>query len=101
MVEINLTQKALADIEAIAQYLSEYSPSYAARFVEEVLKRADLLTLFPEMGRVLPEIDEREVRELIYQRYRIIYHIISENRIDIITVQHTSKDLKRYLFDEP
>jgi toxin ParE1/3/4 len=100
MVEVNLTHKALADIEAIAQYLSEYSPSYASRFVVEITKRAELLRSFPEIGRVLPEIDEIEVRELIYQHYRIVYHIINENRIDIITIQHSSRDIKRHLSNE-
>jgi toxin ParE1/3/4 len=100
MVEVNLTHKALADIEAIAQYLSEYSPSYASRFVVEITKRAELLRSFPEMGRVLPEIDEPEVRELIYQHYRIVYHIVSESRVDIITIQHSSRDIKRHLSDD-
>ncbi len=100
MVEVNLTHKALADIEAIAQYLSEYSPSYASRFVVEITKRAELLRSFPEMGRVLPEIDETEVRELIYQHYRMVYHIISEIHVDIITIKHSSRDIKRHLSDE-
>ena len=45
------------------------------------------------MGHQVPEAKERDdIRELIYQGYRIIY-LVSQNQVDIVSVLHGSKDL--------
>ena len=47
------------------------------------------------MGRLVPEAEDRDdIRELIYQGYRIIYLLTSE-RAEIITVVHGSMDLSK------
>jgi hypothetical protein len=40
--------------------------------------KVDQLRGNPEIGRIVPEINERQFRELIYGDYRIIYHIGSK-----------------------
>jgi plasmid stabilization system protein ParE len=39
----------------------------------------------PEIGRIVPEINQADIRELIFKHYRIEYKIKSQ-RIDILTV---------------
>ena len=34
-----------------------------------------MLTLFPESGRIVPEYDRRDLRELLFQNYRIVYRV--------------------------
>ena len=47
------------------------------------------------MGRRVPENrGEDEIRELLFQNYRIIYRVVPD-RIEIITVLHGSRDLTR------
>jgi toxin ParE1/3/4 len=46
------------------------------------------------MGRVVPEISIEFICEIFAKNYRIIDMIVSENEIDILTVHHTSKELK-------
>ncbi|MGD8595151.1 MAG: type II toxin-antitoxin system RelE/ParE family toxin [Gammaproteobacteria bacterium] len=46
------------------------------------------------MGRHVPEAERQDVRELLYKDYRIIYRIKPE-QVDILTVIHGSRDLKR------
>ena len=53
----------------------------------------DRLEQFPLSGRSVPEADNEAVREVIFQRYRIIYWIVSDARIDIIGLVHSSRDL--------
>ena len=43
--------------------------------------------MFPESGRIVPELNRRDVREVLHKRYRVIYKI-KENRIEILTVRH-------------
>jgi len=44
------------------------------------------------MGRPVPEADRDDVRELIYQGYRIIYRTLP-GRIQVVTVIHGSRNL--------
>ena len=52
------------------------------------------LAEFPKIGRPVPEAEDRDdVRELIYQSYRIIY-LTRPERIFIVTIIHGSQDLE-------
>ena len=44
------------------------------------------------MGRVVPEAQLEDIREILYRTYRIIYRIIGE-RVEVIAVIHGSRDL--------
>ena len=47
----------------------------------------------PQLGRLVPEAEEREdVRELIFQSYRVIY-LVETEQVSILTVIHGSRDL--------
>ena len=67
--------------------------NYARRFTERVIASIEKLKEFPKIGRPVPEAEGREdVRELIYQGYRIIY-LTQPDRVFIVTVVHGSRDL--------
>lgn len=92
-MRVNWTEPALEDLEAIKAYIAKDSSFYARQFIERIFDAATKLKTFPEIGRRVPEAGERaDVRELIFQGYRIIYLIQPEN-ITIITVIHGSRDL--------
>ena len=44
------------------------------------------------MGRIVIEADDEAIRELIYQKYRIMYRVENE-RILILAIIHGSRDL--------
>ena len=46
-------------------------------------------------GKIVPEINQENIRELIEGSYRIIYKIVENNQIDILTIHHSARDLKR------
>jgi plasmid stabilization system protein ParE len=73
-------------------YIAQDSPHYARRFVEKIFKAAETLTEHPQIGRKVPEAGREDIRELIFQNYRIIYHIKPE-QVYIVTVIHGSRDL--------
>lgn len=58
------------------------------------MKEQIFLKNFSEAGRIVPEKNEENVRELIEGNYRIIYEIISEDLIYILTVYHSARNLK-------
>lgn len=91
MVEINWTDQALFDIENIAEYIAKDSPFYASVQVQRFFDAAELLRSQSEAGRIVPEIKNPHIREIILGNYRIIYRIVSSLRIDVLTVHHSSR----------
>ena len=83
----------MGDLEGIRDYISKDSPFYATRFIERIFEHVEKLTSFKEMGRHVPEaIDRSDIRELIFQGYRIIY-LVGSDEVKIVTVIHGSKNL--------
>ncbi len=93
MVEIKWSESAKNDFQNIISYISQDSPSYSEYFIKGILEKIELLKDFPEMGRRLPESDDPNDRELIFQRYRIIYYV-SQKLITIEMIIHGSRLLK-------
>ncbi|MBK8290077.1 MAG: type II toxin-antitoxin system RelE/ParE family toxin [Flammeovirgaceae bacterium] len=91
-VEVKWTLQALDDIESIAAFIVRDSEYFALIQTEIFFSRAEILETFPLAGRVVPEQAEEVIRELIEGNYRIIYRVVSETRVDILTV-HASQRL--------
>ena len=95
MIEVRWSDPALDDLEGYRNHIAKDSPFYARQFVERVFDYVEKLTDFPKMGRLVPEAEDRDdIRELIYQGYRIIYLLTTE-LVEIITVVHGSMDLSK------
>jgi toxin ParE1/3/4 len=71
-VNIAITESAYADLEDIENYISLDSPAIARKFISKIFDRIDQLYLYPTSGKPVPEIQDRSVRELLLNKYRII-----------------------------
>lgn len=94
MVKLIWTDQAINDLGDIGDYIAENSDKYAKLTVKKLLESPDILKTFPQAGRVVPEKNEENLRELIEGNYRIIYEIVSSDQINILTVYHSARDLK-------
>lgn len=86
-LELIWSQEALEDIESIASYIQKDSSIYAKSVVSKIFEKVEILADFPEIGRVVPEISQKEIRELFVYSYRLVYQINTKNII-IIAVIH-------------
>lgn len=94
MATLTWRPQALNDLESIEEYYDDIAPDYASLLVQEILEQADQLERFPRMGRIVPEISDEDIRELIYRDYRIIYIVDTDNeQVDVLTVVHSSQHL--------
>lgn len=94
-MRIDWSQRSIADLQALHDYIAHDSRLYAERFVAKLVRATEPLADYPELGRRVPEEpDQPNVRELVVQSYRIIYRVEAE-RILIATVVHGSRDLER------
>ncbi len=83
---------ARRSLQEIADYIATDSPFYAVNFVERILAQVDKLNEFPEIGRVVPEFQCNNLRELLFQNYRIVYRI-KEKHVFIVAVSHSSMNI--------
>ena len=90
MAEVRWTPQAAGDLEAIADFIAHDSPHYASLFVMNVLEAAEALRPFPRSGRVVPELGDPEIREILLGDYRIVYRLRRE-AIEILTVHHGAR----------
>ena len=95
MVRINWTLQAKDDLKSIAEYISRDSKKYAKLQVLRIKYRTRILKSQINIGKVVFEIGKQNIREIIEGRYRIIYKIVSQEQIDILTVHHSARDLMR------
>ena len=93
MAQISWTKKSLKDLRAINDYISLDSSFYAARFISKLISRVDQLVEFPESGRMVPEKNVHEIRELIEGNYRIFYRLQKE-KITIIRIHNAARRIK-------
>ncbi|MFO8152054.1 type II toxin-antitoxin system RelE/ParE family toxin [Thioalkalivibrio sp.] len=92
MSSIIWSDPAVEDLESILDFIAKDSEYYALSFVNEIIGHASKLHDFPDMGRIVPEYDRHDIRELIFQSYRIIYQIKGDEII-ILTVVHGKRNL--------
>jgi plasmid stabilization system protein ParE len=60
----------------------------------ELISETDRLQEFPELGRIVPEYRNDDIREIVFRPYRIVYRVNHENKIcEIARVWHSARGL--------
>ena len=85
---------AKEDLQSIHDFIAEDSPTIAKRFIKKLISKTEKIKNFPKIGRALPDYKPKDVREIIYGNYRIIYYVRSEAKVDILTIFHSRRNLK-------
>jgi len=92
VARLNWSPEAREDLRAIRRYIGQSSRRHAETFIARIIAAAERLQVFPLSGRVVPDDDLGEHREIFLSDYRIVYHIAGDEvRID--TVVHGARRL--------
>ena len=91
MVKVAWTDSAILDINAIGEYIAKDSIKYAEITVLELFESVDILESHPKIGIVVPEFDNEFIRQIVKGNYRIVYQILDEFRIDILTIHNGAR----------
>ena len=87
MTPVYWTAQASEDLAAIFAYVAQDSDHYARLTVRELIAATSRLRVFPELGRIVPELDRADVREVIWRSYRLVYQYLGPvNEIRVLTV---------------
>jgi plasmid stabilization system protein ParE len=94
MGKIKWTDLAENDLLEIETYIAQDSFTYAFITSEKIINRTFILEKFPKSGRIVPEFENPNIRELIEGNYRIVYFLKGNKGITILRIHHASRLLK-------
>lgn len=97
-MKFSWSNTSINDLQQIKTYISQGSPHYALVFISNIFHATKKLNIFPLSGRITPEFNREDIREIIFRNYRIIYHLQNET-ITILTVIHGARILNSDTFD--
>ena len=82
------------DLHDIVTFIARDNSDRAMSFSYELISRADRLQMFPEQGRIVPEYEDQNLREIIFRPYRIVYRVNHErNQCEIVRVWHSARGI--------
>ena len=82
------TRRAITDVQAIKQFIAKDSPRAAQLVTQRLVAAVDRLILFPQSGRIVPELADPQIREVVQGSY--VYRLI-EKQVHILTVHHAAR----------
>ncbi|MBN1359041.1 MAG: type II toxin-antitoxin system RelE/ParE family toxin [Sedimentisphaerales bacterium] len=91
MAEVIWTTKAVEQVEQIGSFIEKDSPFQARRVVQLIIRETRKLREHPRIGKMIPEMERDRYRELRVFSYRILYKIISEDKIAVVGVVHGAR----------
>lgn len=80
------------DLHDIVVFIARDNPDRAMSFGYQLISETDRLQIFPRLGRVVPEYQSEELREIIFRPYRIVYRLNHEQKVcEIVRVWHSAR----------
>lgn len=86
-MKISWSPLAVERLESIFNYIAEDNITAANKMVEKIFRKVESLTKYPLRGRIVPEANKQNIREVFVKEFRIIYRIESR-RISILTIRN-------------
>ena len=89
----------MQSVERQAAYIAADSPRYAAALIRSARDAARSLRQFPKRGRVVPEEENPNIRELlVFYSYRMLYEIFDDrHEVQVIAFVHGARLLENAL----
>jgi toxin ParE1/3/4 len=80
------------DLHQIVRFIARNDRNQAAAFGLRLIEAIEQVQQFPEMGRMVPERADSQVREIIVRPYRIIYRVDhSRSMIEVVRIWHGAR----------
>lgn len=87
-----LTDQSIDDLREIVVFIARDDRQSAKRFGNRLIDQALSIGTFPEMGRVVPEIGDPSVREIVENSYRIVYELLRDpNAVFVLRFWHAAR----------
>ena len=85
-----LSRQAVLDIREIVEYIARDSINNARQFTNKLMEICYSIGDFPERGRIVPEVRNSQIREIIYRNYRIVY-TVQDKKVYILQIFNAAR----------
>ena len=99
--QVKWTKTASRDLVEIVEYIAADNSINALNVLRQIENKATDLYIFPDRGRVLPELREVDIsiyRELVVNPWRVIYRL-EKNTVFVLAILDSRRDLSGLLLD--
>ncbi len=92
---ITFAVSAFDDLDAIRNWYKDQQqvPEVGNKLMKEIIAQVERLADFPESGRIAPEFNIENLREIIFAPFRIVYRL-DGNKIKIVRVWRSERMLQ-------
>lgn len=98
--DVEITQEALRDMEAIYEYIASklYAPMAAARQYDRLAEAILSLEFFPKRCAIMRSRQEylKSIRRMVVGKYSVFY-VISGDSVIVISVLYSASDIEERL----
>jgi toxin ParE1/3/4 len=88
---VKWTAPAKLDLRDIHDYIARDSKYYAQKVSQDIVDKSEKVKLFPEIGRIVPEIDDPNIREIFIYSYRLIYEVLP-GYVQVLALIHGKRE---------
>ncbi|MBI5727183.1 MAG: type II toxin-antitoxin system RelE/ParE family toxin [Ignavibacteriales bacterium] len=83
-------------LRQIHDFIGNDSEFYSQKVVDDIILATEQIELFPNSGRIVPELSDEKIREIFIYSYRIIYEISSDD-VTILNIVHGARNFKELI----
>lgn len=100
MAQVRWSLTASTYLQEIEDFIARDSVLHAITFVDHIVESTETLLKTPHIGRVVPQFNCQDHREVIFRGYRIVY-LVQNDEVLILRVVHGARDLFGLIRREP
>jgi plasmid stabilization system protein ParE len=93
------SESAQTALDEVIAYIHQDSPGNARRVLVAALKAAASLETLAERGRIVPELGDPDIRELLVFRFRLLYRV-SNDRVTVVAFLRGVRDFATWRKDQ-
>lgn len=90
---VTWSDHAKVDLRHIHDFIAADSSHYAKKVTQGIVDKTLQLSELPRIGKIVPEIDDEDIRELHMYAYRILYEIKADHT-HVLAVVHKRQDFQ-------
>lgn len=95
MAQVIWANAAIDDLQRLREYFAPASPRFAEKLLDQIISRTRMLADFPQSGRMVPEFENAQLREVRSGNYRIIYRLAQRDKVEIARIFHSAQLLEK------
>ncbi len=93
-MQVIWSNESLEKMREIQNFISDNNPGNAERFIRFLIDQTQPIAMSPNAGRMVPELENPEIGELIVKKYRLVYRV-QKDRVCILTVFEGHRLIRR------